>query len=84
VEVNGYKIEPGANLEGAYLSGANLTAVSFDEYGYTIEPSADLSSANRGWCEIRRHTLHHHYLGYGGVTTEGMMAAESVVSVYSH
>ena len=27
VEVNGYKIEPGANLTGANLTGANLKGV---------------------------------------------------------
>ena len=28
VEVNGYTIEPGANLEGADLSGANLSGAN--------------------------------------------------------
>ena len=30
VEVNGYKIEPGADLEGANLSGANLEGAKGD------------------------------------------------------
>ena len=31
VEVNGYTIEPGANLEGANLKGANLEEAVADE-----------------------------------------------------
>ncbi len=31
VEVNGYTIEPGANLEGADLTGANLKGASFND-----------------------------------------------------
>ncbi len=43
VEVNGYTIEPGANLRGANLRGANLSGV--DLAGANFE-GADLSGAN--------------------------------------
>jgi len=42
MEVNGYKIEPGANLESAYLTGANLRGA--DPTGANLS-GADLEGA---------------------------------------
>ena len=44
VEVNGYTIEPGANLEGADLNGANLEM-------------AELNGANLGGADLRESSL---------------------------
>ncbi len=35
VEVNGYTIEPNANLSGAYLTGANLVGANFSAANLT-------------------------------------------------
>ena len=43
VEVNGYTIEPGANLEGADLSGANLYEANLSRADLS---HADLSGAD--------------------------------------
>ena len=43
VEVNGYTIEPGANLSGANLSGANLSGANLN--GANLE-GANLYGAN--------------------------------------
>ena len=43
VEVNGYTIEPEADLRGAFLSGANLTRANLSHANLS---HADLSGAN--------------------------------------
>ncbi len=42
VEVNGYTIEPNANLSGAYLSGANLVGANLVGANFT---AANLTNA---------------------------------------
>ena len=48
VEVNGYTIEPGANLTGADLSGANFIGV---------DPEGDLVSANLVGVKANEETI---------------------------
>ncbi len=52
--VNGYTIEPWANLEGANLEGANLEGANLgwaNLYGANLE-GANLKGANLGWANL--------------------------------
>jgi len=64
VEVNGYTIEPGANLEGAYLDGVNVVKADLTE--------ADLFGANLTGANFRGANL-------GGVDLKGAKANEDTV-----
>ena len=65
VEVNGYTIEPGANLEGANLEGANL-------YG------ANLEGANLERARLRGANLYSASLSNGSSLTEAKADNETV------
>ena len=65
VEVNGYTIEPGANLREADLEGANLSNANLEEavIDLTDFTGANLSEANLHWAHITWWGSSANFLG---------------------
>ena len=59
LEVNGYAIEPGANLKGAKLAGTNLTRADLTRADLTRADltQANLTGANLAWAILRDANL---------------------------
>ncbi len=84
VEVNGYKIEPGADLGGANLFKANLT--SADLGGVYLSGAnlkgADLSGANLQWANLKDARLGGARGNKGTVWPEGFDPVSALVAIY--
>lgn len=78
VEINGYTIKPGVDLNGAYLAGTNLTLVDLNgAYLYEADlHMADLAGANLHMADLRKADLREADLHMADLSNASLEGAD--------